>query len=98
MVEYLGCQFESKLSEDVIASKVLKKNKCQTKIPVSTKQVPIMQCANSAPLRLWIFIRFAVLKENLKIKFQKAQNNCIHFCLNLPVRSHIDPLHIDPSS
>ena len=28
-----------------------------------------------------------------KLKLQKAPNRCIHFCLNLPPRSHIDPLH-----
>ena len=37
---------------------------------------------------LWVF-----LKKNLKLKLQKAQNKCIHFCLNLPPRSHIDPFH-----
>ena len=37
---------------------------------------------------LWVF-----LKKNLKLKLQKAQNKCIHFCLNLPPRSHIDPSH-----
>ena len=34
--EYLGCQFDSKLIGEAVASKVLK-NKCQTKIPVSPK-------------------------------------------------------------
>ena len=37
---------------------------------------------------LWVF-----LKKNLKLKLQKAQNKCIHFCLNLPPRSHIVPFH-----
>ena len=37
--EYLCCQLDSKLSEEAMASKALK-NKCQTKIPVSTKQIP----------------------------------------------------------
>ena len=38
-VEYLCYQLDSKLSEEAMASKVLK-NKCQTKIPVSAKQIP----------------------------------------------------------
>ena len=37
---------------------------------------------------LWVF-----LKKNLKLKLQKAQNKCIHFCLNLPPRSPIDLSH-----
>ena len=34
---------------------------------------------------------FPLLKKNLKLKLQKAQNKCIRLCLNLPPRSHIDP-------
>ena len=34
---------------------------------------------------------FPLLKENLKLKFQKAQNKCILFCLNLSPRSLINP-------
>ena len=34
---------------------------------------------------------FPLLKKNLKLKLQKAQNKCIGFCLNLPPRSHINP-------
>ena len=34
---------------------------------------------------------FLLFKENLKIKFQKAQNKYICFCLNFPRRSRIDP-------
>ena len=37
--EYPGCQLDSKLSGEAVASKFLK-NKCQTKISVSPKQVP----------------------------------------------------------
>ena len=36
---------------------------------------------------------FSLLKKNLKLKRQKAQNKCIRFCLNLPPRSYIDPSH-----
>ena len=36
---------------------------------------------------------FPLLKKNLKLKLQRAQNKCIPFCLNLPPRSHIDPWH-----
>ena len=32
-------------------------------------------------------------KEKLKTKTSKAQNKCIHFWLNLPPRSHINPSH-----
>ena len=34
---------------------------------------------------------FPLLKKNLKLKLQKAQNKYIPFCLNLRPRSHIDP-------
>ena len=34
-----------------------------------------------------------LLKKYLKLKVQKAQNKFIRFCLNLPPRSYIDPLH-----
>ena len=35
----------------------------------------------------------ASFKEKFqKLKLQKAQKKCIRFCLNLPPRSHIDPL------
>ena len=37
------------------------------------------------------FSWFPLLKRNLKLKLQKAQNKCIHFCLNLPPKSHINP-------
>ena len=33
------------------------------------------------------------LKTIIKLIFQKTQNKCIRFCLNLPLRSHIDPSH-----
>ena len=36
---------------------------------------------------------FSLLKKNLKLKLPKAQSKCIRFCLNLPLRSHIDPSH-----
>ena len=36
---------------------------------------------------------FPLLKKNLKLKFQKAQNKCFRFGQNLPPRSHIDPFH-----
>ena len=34
---------------------------------------------------------FPLLRTNLKLKLQKAQNKCNRFCLNLPPWSHIDP-------
>ena len=34
---------------------------------------------------------FPLLKKNLKLKIQKAQNKCIRLCLNLTPRSHINP-------
>ena len=36
---------------------------------------------------------FPLLKKNLKLKLQKAQNKCIRFRLNLPPRSPINPSH-----
>ena len=37
---------------------------------------------------------FLLLKENLKLKIQKAQNKCIRFSLNLTPRSHIYLSHL----
>ena len=74
--------------------------KPQTKISLSKKQIlnfhvekTINQRANSATFRLRMFFIFPVLKENLKIKLQKAQNKYIRFCLNLPLRSRINLSH-----
>ena len=36
---------------------------------------------------------FPLLKKNLKLKLQKAQNKCICFCLNLSPRFHINRSH-----
>ena len=38
---------------------------------------------------------FPLLKTNLKLKLQEAQNRYIRFSLNLPARSHIDPLTLE---
>ena len=36
---------------------------------------------------------FPLLMKSLKIKYQKVQNKCICFCVNLLTRSNIDPSH-----
>ena len=96
-VEYLGCQLDSELSGEVMALKVLKKINvilkflyCQSRYltPVYRRLFCNVQhfdygCSSWFPLFL----------KNLKLKFQKAQSKCIRFSLNLPPRSHIEPLH-----
>ena len=97
---YLGSHLDSKLSGKALASKVLRKIKAILKflyrksiylIPAFRKLLcntliqPHFDC--------WCSSWFPLLKKNLKIKIQKAQNKYIRFCLNLPLRSRIDPSH-----
>ena len=101
IVEYIGCQLDSKLSGEALASrKVLRKVNAKLKffyrksidlIPAFRRLLcnaliqPYFDCGCSS----W----FPLLKKNLKTKLQKAQNKYIRFCLNLPPRSRIDPSH-----
>ena len=69
-------------------------------LPVDTKHIlnscvqkTIIQSTNSATFRLRTFFMIPHLKGNLKIKFKKAQNKFICFCLNWPPRSHLHPSH-----
>ena len=39
------------------------------------------------------FSWFPLLIKFLKLRLQKAPNKCIQFCLSLPLRSNIAPLH-----
>ena len=103
-VEYLACQLNSKLSGEAMASKVLKKIlKKNAKLKFLYRQSRYLTLAYRRLLcnaqiqthfdygcSSW----FPLLKKNLKLKLQKAQNKCIRFCLNLPPRSHIDPSHL----
>ena len=50
-------------------------------------------CANEATFWLRMFLIFPHLKKNLKLKLQIAQNKYIGFCLDLPLRSQINPSH-----
>ena len=83
-----------------MASKVLKKSNAKLKILYcqSRKLTPAYRMLLCKALiqpnfdyrcSSW----FSLLKKNLKLKIQKAQNKCIRFCLNLAPRSHIDPWH-----
>ena len=97
-VEYLGCQLDSKLSGEVLVSKVLSKINTKLKF-LYRKSIylilsfgrllcnalfqPHFDCGCSS----W----FPCKMKNLKIKIKKSQNKCIRFCLNLPPRSRIDP-------
>ena len=96
-VEYLGCQLHSKLSGEVMALKVLKNINPKLNLPYRQNRyltpairrllctVLIQPCFDCG-----CFSWFPLLKKNLKIKLQKAQNKCIRFCLNLPQRSPVD--------
>ena len=99
-VQYLGCQLDSKLSGEAMASKVLKKINAKLKFlyrqskyltPVYRRLLcnALIQPHFDYECSSW----FPLLKKNLKLKLQKAQNKCICFCLNLPPRSHINPSH-----
>ena len=99
-VEYLGCQLDSKLSGEAMASKVLKKINAKLKFlyrqsryltPAYRRLLcnALIQPHFDYGCSSW----FPLFKKNLKLKLQKAQNKCIRFCLNLPPRSYIDPSH-----
>ena len=99
-VEYLGCQLNSKLSGGAMASKVLKKINAKLKFLYRQRRhlTPtyrrLLRSALIQPhfdygCSSW----FLLLKKNLELELQKAQNKCIRFCLNLSPRSHIDPSH-----
>ena len=85
-VEYLGCQLNSKLSGEATASKVLKKINAKLKFlyPQGRYLTPayrrllcnaLIQPHFDYGCSSW----FPLLKKNLKLKLQKAQNNCIRF-------------------
>ena len=99
-VEYLGSQLNSKLSGQVMLSKVLKQINAKLKFlyhqsryltPTYKRLLcnPLIQPHFDYGCSSW----FPLLKKDLKLKLQKAQNKCIHFCLNLPSRSRINPFH-----
>ena len=91
---------QNKLTGEAMASKVLKKVNAKLKFlyhqsryltPVYRRLLcnALIQphfdygCSSWSPL----------LMKHLKLKLQKAQNKCICFSLNLPLRSHINPSH-----
>ena len=99
-VEYLGCQLNSKLSGEALASKVLRKINAKLKF-LYQKSIYLIPAFRRLLCNALIqshfdcgcFSWFPLLKKNLKIKLEKAQNKYIRFCLNLPSRFRIDPLH-----
>ena len=84
-------EFDSKLSDKVMASKVLRKINSKLKLLYrqSRYQFPAFRRILSNSL---IQPHFD-LKKKLKNKYQKDQNKHIPFSLNLIPRSHIDPSH-----
>ena len=99
-VEYLSYQLDSKLSGEVMASKDLKKVNVKLKFlyhqsryltPAYRRLLcnALIQPHFDYGCSAW----FPLLKTNLKLKLQKAQNKCVWFCLNLPPKFHIDPSH-----
>ena len=98
-VEYLGCRLDSKLSGKALTSKVLRKINAKLKfffwenilIPAFRRVLcnALIQEHFDRGCSSW----FPLLNKNLRIKLQNAQNKSIRFCLNLPPRSPIDPLH-----
>ena len=99
-VEYLGCQLDSKSNAEAMASKALKKTNAKLKFmyrqsryltPAHRRLLcnALIQPHFDYGCSSW----FPLLKKNLKLKLQKAQNKCICFPLNLPPRCHINPSH-----
>ena len=80
-LEYLGCQLDSKLSGEAMASKVLKK--INAKLKFLYRQGRYLTPANRRLLcyaliephfDYWCSSWFPLLKKNLRLKLQKAQN------------------------
>ena len=93
-------ELDSKLSGEVMASKVLKKINAKLKFLYHQSRYltsayrrllcnALIQSHFDYGCSSW----FPLSKKNLKLKLQKAQNKCIRFFLNLPPRSHINPSH-----
>ena len=85
-VEYLGCQLDSKLSGEAMASKVLKKINAKLKFLYRQNRYltpAYRRLLCNVLIQSHFDYGFPVLKKNLKLKFHKARNKCIiHFCLN----------------
>ena len=100
-VEYLGCQLDSKLSGEALASKFLRKINAKLKLfywksiyLIPTFRRLLCNAQIQAHFDCECSSWFVLLKKNLKIKIQKSQNKYIRFCLNLPPRSRINPLRL----
>ena len=103
-VEYLGCQIDSKLPGEAFASKVQRKINAKLKF-IYRKSIYLILtfrrlleeflCLECNSLIQPQFDKgcsswFLLLKENLNIKLQKAQNKYICFCVNSSPRFRID--------
>ena len=86
-VEYFVCQLDSKLSGESMASKVLKK--INAKLKFLYRQSRYLTSAYKR--LLWMFLMVSVFKEKFKIQSSKSSKQMYFFCLNLFLRSHIDP-------
>ena len=100
VVEYLGCQLDSKLSGEALASKFFRKINVKLKFLFreSIYLIPALRrllgnALIQAHFDCGCSSQFPLLNKKFQIKFQKAQNRYIRFCLNLPSRSPIDPSH-----
>ena len=83
---------------DTLASKTLWKINAKLKLHYhkSIYLIPAFRRTFCNALIQWYFdcgcfSLFSLLKKKLNIKLQKAQKKCIRFCLNLSLRSRIDP-------
>ena len=101
-LEYLGCQLDSKLSGEALASKIVGKvngklnflyRRNLSKIPNSCVQKTIMQRANSTTFRLRMFFMVSSFKEKFKNQTSKSSKQIYSFCHNLSPRSPVDPSH-----
>ena len=68
-VKHLGCKLHSKLSGEAMTSIVLRKVNAKLKFLYRQSrycdQKTVVQCANSATFRLWMFLMISTFKEKL---------------------------------
>ena len=95
---HLGCQVDSNLYGEALASNALRKTNAKLKfryqkslhlIPAFRR--PLWNVLIQPHLDFACSSLLSLSEKSLKIKLQKAQNKYIRFCQNLPQISHIDP-------
>ena len=99
-VEYLGCLLDNNFCGESVARKALKKingklktlyrqiiflNPACKRLLCNTLNLPHFDCGCTS----W----YPLLSKAFKKRFRIAQNKCIRYCLDLPLRTHISAIH-----